>query len=419
MMARVPLIEGDETYLLTDSTGKVQMRLIQVVGEGGTYIAYKAVEEVDGIAQNVSIILEFYPCTEEETFSMLQYTREKPGQELKLIPKSSYMKLLSDEQKKTVYEEEICKQEENALREIETARTLFYNKEKKENSPYLYRTEYFTRMGDTYYLKLDTSEGQTLRDYIKEQEEEKLSLRESLELTRKILEILSQLLEGVYIHGDIKPQNIWICGKGAAMSMKLLDMGSFFSLQEYRCPGFEAWSKEEIIQKADDIVKNRGIGCSTKGYCNSDMSLFFDAKTAYYSARELAALNPLKVNIGYQYKAAVRLLDAMNRLRISVDLYSVVETMFYCVAGKNYSGEMKEELEELIQESRMVCQYFAEILRKNQGEGYLSVEELRKDLKKLEKLLNKEADPDVLLEAIQNTLPDIQNIEPGLFGKIK
>ena len=238
-------------------------------------------------------------------------------------------------------------------------------------------------------------------------------------MIKKLLEILSSLSKRGYIHGDIKPQNIWLSGQGEAMSQKLLDMGSAFKRQEYDCHDFESWSEAEIIQKADYIIKNRGIGCSTKGYCSISMNQFFDAKAAYYGASELAAINPINFNIRNQYKAAVRLLETMNALDVSADLHSVVETLFYCVAGRNYKGENEEELEELLHESSTVCKYFANILRMNQRAGYVSVEALRDDLKKLECMLTREAEPEVLLEAIRSTLPSIQNIDPKLFGKVK
>ena len=178
-------------------------------------------------------------------------------------------------------------------------------------------------------------------------------------------------------------------------------------------------SKKDEVLNSDYIIKNRGIGCSTKGYCNTSMNEFFDAKAAYYGARELAAINPINFNIRNQYKAAVRLLETMNELDVSADLYSVVETMFYCVAGRNYKGETEKELEELLHETNVVCKYFANILRTNQKAGYTSIEAVQKDLKKLECMLNREADPEVLLEAIRGTLPNIQHIDPKLFGKIK
>lgn len=418
MTPRVPLIRAGESYLLQDASGRT-VRLIEEIGEGGTYHAYKGVEEVDGIPQKVCVLLEWNPAYEEDTFSMIRYKREQPGQELRIILRSPYDEILSEEEKEKIHQDELRQQEENALREVQTAKELFYDEERQENSPYLYHIEYFTRMGDTYYLKIDTSEGRTLQSYIKEQIEERLSLQEALEMIKQLLEILSSLSKRGYIHGDIKPQNIWMSGQGAAMTQKLLDMGSAFKRQEYDCQDFESWSEAEIIQKADYIVKNRGIGCSTKGYCNASMNQFFDAKAAYYDASERAAINPLKFNIRNQYKAAVSLLETMNELDVSADLYSVIETMFYCVTGRNYNGETEKELEELLHESNAVCKYFANILRTNQETGYATIEALRKDLKKLECMLNREADPEVLLEAIRGTLPNIQHIDPKLFGKIK
>lgn len=420
MSERVPLIRDGENYLLSSEENNVQVRLIRQVGEGGTYLVYKAVEEVDGVPQNVCIIKEAYPRTEEESFSKLQYVREEPGQEIRLMPRSFYMNYLSEEQKASVYHEERMQQEENAFREVQMARELFFNKEKQENSPYLYRTEFFARMGDTYYLKLDTSEGQTLHSYSKENERGHLSLQESLQMTKKLLEILTQVFGDAYLHGDIKPQNIWIRGHGEAMSMVLLDMGSAFSLQgDYCCKGYESWTEADVIQKADFIVKNRGIGCSTKGYCSPEMNAFFDAKAAYYSARELAVMDSREIIVQNQMKAAARLLEAMNRLNVTADLYGVVETMYYCATGRNYDGETETELEELLQETIVVCQCFADILKKNREAGYVSIEALQKDLHKLECIMNRDADPEVLLDAIRHTLPDIQHIDPRLFGKIK
>ena len=418
MMGRVPLIQAGENYILKDSSGRVQERLIEVIGEGGTYLAYKAIEEVDGTAQGVNVVLEFYPLEEEDSFSMIRYQREKAGEELQITFKSPYAETLSEEQKKKILQEELQNQEDNAQREVKSARELHYNREKQENSPYFYRTEYFTRVGDTYYLKLDTSEGRTLYQYIKEHENGRLSLRESLKLAQMDLEIVSEF-EGNYLHGDIKPQNIWLRGNDAAMSKVFLDAGSCVSLKKYCCEGFKTWTEGAVIQKADEIVKNRGIGCSTKGYCNKEMSLFFDAKATYYGASELAALNPLKINLKNKYNAAVQLLDAMNHLSISSDLYAVVETMCYCATGKNYSRIQDQDLEKILQEETAVCKYFSDILKKNQKEGYASIETLQKDLCKLERMMNKDADPEVLLEAIRNTLPDIKNIDPKLFGKIK
>ena len=418
MTARVPLIRKGERYLLQGTSGRMA-RLIEVIGEGGTYQAYKAVEEVDGIPQRACVILEWNPVQEEDSFSVIQYHREQPGQELRTVFRSPYDKILSQEKKEKLYRDELRQQEENALREVQTAKELFYDEEKQENSPYLYHIEYFTRMGDTYYLKIDTSEGRTLYSYIKEQKDNCLSLHESLGVTKKLLEILSALEKRGYIHGDIKPQNIWLSGQGEAMSQKLLDMGSAFNRREYDCQDFESWSETEIIQKADFIIKNRGIGCSTKGYCNVSMNQFFDAKAAYYSTSELATINPIHFNIRNQYKSAIRLLETMSVLDVSVDLYSVVETMFYCVAGRNYKGENENELEEMLHESSAVCKCFAKILRTNQITGYASIESLRMDLRKLECMLNREADPEVLLEAIRSSLPNIQHIDSKLFGKIK
>ena len=75
MTARIPLIRDGESYLLQDASGRT-VRLIEEIGEGGTYQAYKGVEEVDGVPQKVCVILEWNPAYEEDTFSLIQYAQK-------------------------------------------------------------------------------------------------------------------------------------------------------------------------------------------------------------------------------------------------------------------------------------------------------------------------------------------------------
>lgn len=406
MMNRVPLIQEGETFLLEGPDRNVKMKLIQLIGAGATYLAYKAVEEVNGISRRVCIIKEYHPAEK----GVLEYKREKTGEPLCLVANNHFLQIFSEEQVQALLQEEIQNQEENAKQEVQKATELFYNATKQENSPFLYQTEYFTRMGDTYYLKVDTSEGRTLHDYLKETEKGYLSLREGLEITKKLLEVTKQVLGDRYLHGDIKPQNIWMCGNGAALTPILLDLGSAFKREEYCCEGFESWSEEEILSKADSIVKNKGIGCSTKGYCNRKVNAFYDAKVAYCGAKELAEWKATPENKRFRKKAAVQLLETMLQVDASSDLYSILETMSYCVTPKNSKLEMKGD--------EAAYTFFSKILKKNREEGYDSVEQVQSDLKKLERILNKDAEPEVLLAAIRATLPDISDIDPKLFGKI-
>lgn len=407
MIDRIPLIQDGETYVLAGPDENVRMNLIQLIGEGATYLAYKAVEEVNGIPKRVCVIKEYHPAEK----GMFEYKREKAGEPLQLAPNTRGIKVFSEEQAKSLYQEEILNQEENAKQEVQKATDLFYNQAKQENSPFLYQTEYFTRLGDTYYLKVDTSEGRTLYDYLKENGKGYLSLKEGLEMTRKLLDVTTQVLGDRYIHGDIKPQNIWICGQGSAVTPILLDLGSAFKRDEYCCEGFESWSEEEVISKADYIVKNKGIGCSTKGYCNDKVNAFYDAKVAYYNAKDLVDWRATPENVRFKHKAAVQLLEAMNQLDVSSDLFSIVETMSYCVTQKNQTMEAEDDA--------AAYKFFSQMLKKNREEGYTSAMQLHSDLNKLERILNKDAEPEVLLEAIQKSLSDIRDIDPNLFGKIK
>ena len=94
MTARIPIIKDGESFLLANASGRT-VRLIETIGEGGTYHAYKAVEEVNGVPEKVCVILEWNPIREEDTFSMFQYKREYPGRELKIVIRSPYDEQLS------------------------------------------------------------------------------------------------------------------------------------------------------------------------------------------------------------------------------------------------------------------------------------------------------------------------------------
>lgn len=93
-------------------------------------------------------------------------------------------------------------QEQNVRREIRLANEMYFDG--KNNSPYAFHTEFLTHYGDSSYMILDTSEGQTLEAYVREKG--RLSIEEAIESIERLLVIVEQLLGDKYCHGDIKGQ---------------------------------------------------------------------------------------------------------------------------------------------------------------------------------------------------------------------
>ena len=375
--------EGCELVMreLVSENGKEKVRLLEVVGRGQNCIAHKAALLTDG---------EEYQVPVDASWS-----REE-------------------------VEQEMLRQRTKVLREVRSAQELYFDG--KENSPYVYRTEFFGREGNSYYVKLDTSKGKTLKNIIREKG--KVTLREAIEFCDKLLVIMKTLLDGKvkYFHCDIKPEDIWIRGEGAAASMILLDMGSVFKKEEYSFESLEDLSLEELFERADRIADNEGIGCSSEGYCCGKLRNFYNQKMAYQDAKEIASIIPILPNLEEKEKAAGALLKAINEIDLSVDLYSALQVLFYCSTGEEYLGNgvyTVEKIMGLTGEAEMVCDWLLHMLKKNTAPGYESIEELGQDLKTLKRLLEKGADPRVLLQGVKNNLPEIKGIDTRLFGKIE
>ena len=69
------VLSSDEAFVLCDSNGTEQVRLIQIVGNGGSAIAYKAIRNKNG-SKSVCIVKEYFP---EEAEEENIYVRKKIG----------------------------------------------------------------------------------------------------------------------------------------------------------------------------------------------------------------------------------------------------------------------------------------------------------------------------------------------------
>ena len=100
---------------------------------------------------------------------------------------------------------------------------------------------------DKMYIVMELAKGRTLNEYVRMKG--KLTIKESIEIGKRICEIISYLHKQSLpvIHGDLKPQNIMI---GEMGDVELLDFGSAFRQYEaaeviYGTPGYAAYEVQE------------------------------------------------------------------------------------------------------------------------------------------------------------------------------
>lgn len=387
-MERQSLIDEKQKITLADEkSGVLKVDLIQVVGRGGTAIAYKGIRHFNGEKQ-MCIIKEYFP--DESQSPVKRYYREKAGEPICIRSEDR--------------EEEKKRQEQNVRREIRLANEMYFDG--KNNSPYAFHTEFLTHYGDSSYMILDTSEGQTLEAYVREKG--RLSIEEAIESIERLLVIVEQLLGDKYCHGDIKGQNIWIRGEGVAKSFCLLDFGSVFSYDEY---GYDlkTMSRQEKKEMADKIVFNEGIGCSSEVYRAPKIFQLSVAKARYIEERTA--------------RRAGLLLEAVKAITPATDLYSCIQVMFRLLYGEVYKGDGSVNIEKIQERtgcSESVAEKLLEMMKKNGKEEYRTADEVRKDLEILKTLQQKGAHPQVILDALKEKLKNKTiEIDERLLNQVK
>ena len=144
-MERQSLIDEKQKITLADEkSGVLKVDLIQVVGRGGTAIAYKGIRHFNGEKQ-MCIIKEYFP--DESQSPVKRYYREKAGEPICIRSEDR--------------EEEKKRQEQNVRREIRLANEMYFDG--KNNSPYAFHTEFLTHYGDSSYMILPGWKGRKRR----------------------------------------------------------------------------------------------------------------------------------------------------------------------------------------------------------------------------------------------------------------
>ena len=356
------VLEQNEAFILCDSNGTEQIRLISIIGNGGSAIAYKAIRNKNG-SSSVCIVKEYYPAQKEDI-----YQRNKVGEPISISKNK---------------EKELKIQQENIQRELSANQAVYFNANYDEsNSPYIYHSELFTHFGDSSYIVMDTNEGNTLYTVMRKT----LTPEKCLRYIYQLLIIVDHLNNKGYLHGDIKPQNIWIRGENENQSMLLLDFGTAMHLADFQVD-VSKLSVDEIFESADRMKENESLGSMTEKFGSLGILSIRNHKKMYRTTDQ-------------SYERALALIEAVNNLSVADDLYSVVKVAGELFEKAIMSQEQRDSIEEVLQDMK----------EKNQTTGYHSVAELREDIEVIECILNNGAHPAVLeknfLKSRLLTLPD-------------
>lgn len=325
-MARLGLIAEEGTlpvekgFILCDEKGVGKVTLLSIIGRGGTAIAYKGIRNRNGNTVTC-IVKEYFPEQKEKNG---KYIRKKTGEKITIAEKYR--------------EAELQLQRENVCRELRTNQEIYFSEKDREtsdwnNSSYVYSAEYLCRLGDSSYIALDSSEGETLYACLKRRE---VTIDEALRMIRQMLIIVGHLCKKGFVHCDIKPENLWLRGKGENQSMCLLDFGSAFKLSDYQVD-FSHMNKEEIMEAADRIMRNESIGSNTRGYSSVNVGMVESNKNIYNST-------------DHSPERAKALLESVNAIGVGDDLFSVIKVADQLLEQADMTTEERKSIEEIWEE---------------------------------------------------------------------
>lgn len=356
---REGVLSPEDGFILSSQDGVETVALLSIIGKGGTAIAYKGLREKKGV-RSACIVKEYYPAEKAEDSI---YNRKEPGDKISIAGKYR--------------EAELKLQEENVQRELKSNHDIYFNPDDIKysdfnNFPYSYSAEFFCRLGDSSYIVLDSSEGETLHKMIKQG---KITEKFFVHYAYQLLVVVEHLHKKGFVHCDIKPENLWVRGEGANQNMCLLDFGSTFRLADYQVL-LDTLTKEGIMEAAWKIIQNESLGSSTDHYRSSNIAMVDNHKRLFMTT-------------DCSLERAVKLVEAVNRIGVKDDLFSVVKVMEVLVSA--LSGDSRSMIEE----------EWERIQRKNVTEGYGSAEELREEVSILETILQKGAHPRVLQRGLE------------------
>lgn len=373
-MARLGLIAEEVTlpvekgFILCDEKGVGKVTLLSIIGRGGTAIAYKGIRNRNGNTVTC-IVKEYFPEQKEKNG---KYIRKKTGEKITIAEKYR--------------DAELQLQTENVRRELRTNQEIYFSEKDREtsdwnNSSYVYSAEYLCRLGDSSYIALDSSEGETLYARLKQGE---VTINEAFRMIRQMLIIVGHLCKKGFVHCDIKPENLWLRGKGENQSMCLLDFGSAFKLSDYQVD-FSQMNKEEIMEAADRIMRNESIGSNTRGYSSVNVGRVESNKNIYNSTDH----SPERAKV---------LLESVNAIGVGDDLFSVIKVADQLLEQADMTTEERKSIEEI----------WEKVKRKNSDVGFQSVQELRYEIEIIDTILHKGAHPAVLARGLKRTMKNLQ-----------
>ena len=379
------------------------MDMFRMVGAGGSSLVYLA--RVNG--QYGCVIKEYYPAG--ETLSGASYIRDM---------KSGKISLEGSEQQQQL---EKVQQEKQVQYECDMINQLYGTTDDpgKNNNHILHfqNKNEFYRIGDTVYVVLQTTNGCTLYDKV--QQLGHFPVEEAIDTVLKLVAIIKAMLtDKACLHGDIKPENIWMGSDDASSDTEvlyLIDFGSSFfynmDLQEV------SKSEETILKRADEIAANPGIACSSKNYCSFPLYAVYRAKERYLRNRNMTN--------------AKKLLRQISQINGSSDLFSIMKTFYFMIAGEDYNVDTPLDDDALAQViacqkevnwslKRGIAKRINQIMRKNDRMEYSSALEVRRDLQIVKAMCRRQTIPEVWIESVVNgPVKEIPDFDPLLMCSVK
>ena len=414
---------------MTGDNGTTKVDVIAVVGKGGTSLCYKGVKRGSGLEGDKAVIIKEYYPVELPEGSKFAYRRGEDGK-LKIEVLEEYLGKL--EERKQIIEEELRKRDNNVKRECMTAQNLFFDVIRSENSADMDQVRVFKK-GDensTTYVIIDTQEGCTLRNLLNRRAEGTFyfGLKGAIKYVRELLSVLEKLMfEKNYVHGDLKPENIYISGNLEAVfsaedrevNIKILDFGSVFCKEDYRYEDINQEDinyQEKIEKAAAEIMANEGLGYASSGYKSPQITRRINARNNYYA-------NPRSII------NAEELVRSTKNVDESADCYSIMQIFFELIIGRVYPGDgsltsyelkkllRKNEKEINIKYLKSIVAFLEKMSSKMVNEHYKTPKEIRKDIAILEEIYTGGGHPSVMLEKTERK-QDTTEIESVLFGEI-
>lgn len=374
----------------------LQVNFLEVIGKGGTCIAYKGEKKQNGILRQC-IIKEYYP---QYVLDKAEYMRDENTGMLHIV-------CSSEGEKEDIREKELAIQERNVNHEFETNNKLFYSKV-SGNSPYVYAMDLKKKIGDSTYFVLDTSEGKTLYSEVNEKMGAGLEWRKAIQYTKRLLEIVRWMNRDMgYLHGDITPRNIWITGNAENLIFKILDFGSSFKKNEY---DIEKMNQNEILDVAHELLYCEGIGSSTEGFRSNDMAKMSNRKQSF-------------ANESSNIFSATRFLQSVNAIQHErTDIHAVIKVFYYMVTGEVYDGiqcDIKLKRLEETKASPFLTDKLIETMKMNSKMHFDTVEKANACMDSFLDIIEGNCSPETLLASIGDELLGETEYDERLLAQLR